>query len=48
MVLREIHIGVSPDDAAVKLVRDVIKLIKGEHIDDEEEKTKKAEAEAEE
>lgn len=46
MVLREIHLGVSPDDAAVKLVRDAIKLMRGEPVtDDEEEKPKKEKAE---
>lgn len=35
MVLREIHLGVSPNEHAIKLVRDVLKLIRGEKLEDE-------------
>ena len=41
MVMREIHLGVSPDESAVKLVRDALKLIRGEKLDDEDEEPKK-------
>lgn len=36
MVMREIHLGVSPTEHAVRLVRDFLKLIKGESVADEE------------
>lgn len=37
MVMREIHLGVSPTEHAVKLVRDAMKLIRGEKVEDEVE-----------
>ena len=40
MVLREIHLGTSPNEHAVKLVRDLVKLIRGEKIEDDDEKPK--------
>ena len=43
MVIREIHLGVSPTESAVKLVRDVLKLIRGEKPEDDEEAPKKEE-----
>ena len=44
IVMREIHLGTSPDESAVKLVRDAIKLIRGESVEDDvEEKPKKDE-----
>ena len=36
LMMREIHIGQSPTESAVKLVRDAIRLIKGESVEDEE------------
>lgn len=44
MVLREIHLGTSPAENAVKLVHNFIKLVRGESIDDEEEAPAKEEA----
>ena len=43
MVLREIHLGRSPDESAVKLVHNFIKLVRGESIDDDEEEAPKKE-----
>jgi hypothetical protein len=43
MVLREIHLGVSPSENAVKLVRDALKLIRGENPSEDEEEPKKEE-----
>lgn len=37
LVMREIHLGRSPDEHAVKFVRDFLKLIKGETVEDETE-----------
>lgn len=45
MFLREIHLGKSPNEHAVKLVRDLVKLIRGEKIGDEEDEEPKKEEE---
>jgi hypothetical protein len=45
MLMREIHLGTSPGEPAVRLVKDAIKLIRGEKVEDEaEEEPKKEEA----
>src|ERR1035437_8064094 len=43
MTLREIHLGVSPNEHAAKLVKDLVKLIRGEKRSEEEEEPKKEE-----
>src|ERR1035437_8806814 len=40
MLLREIHLGVSPNEQTVKLVRDVLKLVRGEKVEDEDDEPK--------
>ena len=45
MVLREIHLGTSPSEHAVKLVRNFIKLVHGEKVEYDEEAPKKEEPE---
>lgn len=45
MVLREIHLGTSPNEHAVKLVRDALKLIHGEKVEDDEAEPVKKEKE---
>jgi hypothetical protein len=46
MLLREIHLGVSPNEQTVKLVRDVLKLVRGEKVEDEDEEPKEEVKEA--
>ena len=48
MVMREIHLGVEPGEHAVKLVKDALKLIRGEKVEDEEPTPEKKEEKAEE
>lgn len=47
MLLREIHLGVSPTENAVKLVRDALKLIRGEKPSEDEEEPEKEESKEE-
>lgn len=48
MLMREIHLGRSPGETAVRLVKDALKLIRGEKVEDEAEEEPKKKEEAKE